>query len=150
MLEDAWPQLCLSLRERRGETGFKLCQKSCGPPTTNHWHILSVCNTQWEHLQWVQKKDHAEQNHILNLFFTIAHKYHTCSCFQEPDSFLRHCCWAIWTNMPKYNWARKCGKAHEALLTGGDKLIQFNWINGCVMCNDMTTWPGAFVWRMCC
>ena len=144
MSGEPWPQLCLSLWERRGDTGVKLCQKSCGPPTTNHQCILSVCVAQWEHPRWGQKTMNEGTSWILSLSTRIS--------VTAPSSGLAHFiivggpCEQIRLNIRE---PEECGKAHEALQTGGDKLTRLNWINGCVMCNILTTWAGAFVWRMC-
>lgn len=146
MLGEAWPQLSLSLWERRGDTGFNLCQKSRGPPTTNHRCILSVCITRGEHPRW-------GQTNTLNKAICTIFSLLSCINLTAPFSEISFTSSLLVGHVNKHAWilvSQRVWKSTWSLRTDGNKLTRLNWMNGCLMCNGMTTWVRAFVWRMCC
>lgn len=144
MLGKDWPQLCLSLWEPGGDTAFKLCQKNCGLPTTNHRCILCLHHSARHWHPWRGQKTMLKKGtswilslpSCVNIVAPFFRKSGSLTSLLLVGHVNKHASVLMW-------------KSTHSPQTGGDKLTRLNWINGCAMCNDMKTWAGAFVWRMC-
>lgn len=140
MRGEAWPQSCLSLRERRGDGATQTVpgSQSTGHKPPEHF----ICPPHLARTSTMRSKDHAEPQH------TDAHL----------ELFLCRSAWAptILDN-EVYLWSihehkharilvrtRERGEAREVPWAAMINRAGFNWINGCVMCNDTATRAGAF------